>query len=235
MFWKPWMAKFLAKIRRPVVIIPPAPSWRQRALAAAEALYDRDIVDGTPEGNRVIGEEIIGGATGYPDSNYRNGKKAWCGFFVQYCLRQAGFNPKCSVVSVGRTLYPYGGYQAQAMQGTPTHAIRDGEDLPINVAHQQAGSVRSLNGDMTLARPGDIIIHQDSPGSWHGHVMLCYSVDLAARELRVIEGNHSKTMGPEGLQRDGVGKRTLSMDDGYLDSVVTPSDVDFDPAYEYRA
>ena len=66
-----------------------AQKWKDRALEAARAFYERDVVDGTAAGNRVIGVEIIGGATGRPETDYKNGKTAWCGYFVQCCYRAA--------------------------------------------------------------------------------------------------------------------------------------------------
>ena len=85
------------------------------------------------------------------------------------------------------------------------------------------------------ALPGDILLHVNADGSWHGHVMMVWSASTDSRLVTVIEGNSARTLGPDGRQRDGVGMRVLSMDDSYVDWVVSPSDLDFDPAYRYFA
>ena len=83
--------------------------------------------------------------------------------------------------------------------------------------------------------PGDILLHCDEDGSWHGHVMMVWSPSTDSRLVTVIEGNSSRTLGPTGMQRDGVGMRVLKLADPYVDWVVRPSDLDFDPAYRYFA
>jgi len=79
---------------------------------------------------------------------------------------------------------------------------------------------------------GDIVLHTRKK-SWNGHVMLAESVDQEAGTVTVIEGNSLRTLGPDGRQRDGVGMRTFRLDDPYLACAVSPSDLDFDPAYRY--
>ena len=85
------------------------------------------------------------------------------------------------------------------------------------------------------AQPGDILLHVNQPGSWHGHVMMVWSVGTDARLVTVIEGNSIQTLGPDGRERDGVGMRVLAMDDPYVNWVIRPSDLDFDPAYRVFA
>lgn len=211
-------------------------SWREKVLAAAREFYERDIVDGTPEGNQVIGSEIIGGATGHPDPDYRNRKTAWCGFFVQCCFRKAGFNRALTLASAGKVLHPYGRYRSKALKGAPDWALdtRTGEIERIENLHRRVGKIRTVTELPGPVTPGDIVLHRKKK-SWNGHVMLVESVDEDAGTVTVIEGNSMKTVGPDGRQRDGVGMRTFDLDDPYLACAVSPSDLDFDPVYRYFA
>jgi len=215
---------------------PPEPIWRQRVLAVAEEFYDRNVVDGTPTGNQVIGVEIIGGATGRPDPDYRNHKTAWCGYFVQCCMRKAGFNKAISLASPGKALYPCGHYRAETLEGAEDWAldIRVGEIERIEDLHRRHGKLRTVTKLPGAVQPGDIILHFRK-NSWGGHVMMVWSVDEEAGAFTVIEGNSYKTIGPDGKRRDGVGKRTFNLDDPYLRCAVSPSELDFDPAYRYFA
>ena len=105
-----------------------AATWRETALATARGFYERDVVDGTPDGNRIIGVEIIGAATGRPDRAYHNRKTAWCGYFVQACYRAAGFNRRLEVASAGKALEVFGRYRSDALAGAAAWALdtRDG-------------------------------------------------------------------------------------------------------------
>jgi len=205
-------------------------------LAAALEFYERDIVDGTPMGNQVIGVEIIGGATGHPDPDYHNLKTAWCGFFAQCCCRKAGFNRALTLASAGKVLHPYGRYRADTLKGAPDWALdtRTGEIERIEDLHHRLGKVRTVTDLPGPVTPGDIVLHTKK-NSWNGHVMLAESADTDAGTVTVIEGNSSHTIGPDGRKRDGVGRRTFRMDDPYLACAISPSDLDFDPAYRYFA
>jgi hypothetical protein len=211
-------------------------TWRPRVLATAEAFYQRDVVDGTVQGNRIIGVEIIGGATGSPDYAYQNRKTAWCGFFGQCCYRAAGFNLAECLASAGRVVEVFGFYRHEAMAGAPAWALdtRTGAIEHIQDLHRKLEAARRVWKGAAHALPGDLVVYRKKD-SWNGHVMLAWSVDVGAGEITVIEGNHSKAVGPTGKRRDGVGKRVLKLDDPYLGFTVRPSDLDFDPAYRYFA
>ena len=217
------------RVRTPV-------SWRDQVLAAAREFYERDIVDGTPEGNQVIGVEIIGGATGHPDPDYQNRKTAWCGYFAQCCFGKAGFNQALTLASAGKVLHPYGRYRADTLKGALDWALdtRTGTIERIEDLHGRLGKPRTVTELPGHVASGDIVLHTRKK-SWNGHVMLAESVDEESGTVTVIEGNSSQTIGPDGRKRDGVGKRTFRMDDPYLACAVSPSDLDFDPAYRYFA
>ena len=211
--------------------------WRVTALDVARDFFEQDIVDGTEFGNSVIGLKIIGGATGHADPAYRNGKVAWCGLFVQCCYRGARFNPALEVASAGKALEVYGRYRSDALAGAAAWALdtRTGAIEKIVDLHRRLGALRQVAKTPAPVLPGDLLLHVNEPGSWHGHVMMVWSPGTDSRLVTVIEGNSSRTLGPTGAQRDGVGMRVLSMTDPYLDYVVRPSDLDFDPAYRYFA
>lgn len=212
-------------------------TWRDTALATARGFYERDIVDGTPAGNRVIGVEVIGAATGRPDPAYVNRKTAWCGYFVQACYRAAGFHRALEVASAGKALEVYGRYRSDALPGAAAWALdtRTGAIERIVDLHERLGARRQVTKTPCPAQPGDILLLVNQPGSWHGHVMMVWSVGTDARLVTVIEGNSIHTIGPDGRERDGVGMRALAMDDPYVDWVIRPSDLDFDPAYRVFA
>ena len=212
--------------------------WRERVLAVARSFYERNIVDGTPEGNRVIGVEIIGGATGRPEKDYKNGKTAWCGFFVQCCYRAAGFNLAVSLASPGKAVVVFGKYRSDALTGAAAFALdtRTGAIEPIKELHQRLGMLRAVTLPPGPVTQGDIVVYRKDGGkSWLGHVMMAWAVSPDGKELTVIEGNSYKTIGPDGKKRDGVGTRVFRMADPYLTAFVCPCDLDFDPAYQYFA
>ena len=211
------------------------PPWRVQAIFNGLQWFFRDVRDGTPEGNRIIGEEIFPAGGNPADVGYRNGKTAWCGRFVEACLRPVGLERWDSLDSVGRCL-SFGTYnKSYRMDGTRQWtAIGDEHGLvpmKLQEAHGMLGDERKCwswsDPERPLPLPGDIVLHQRERGSWHGHVMMAASVDSEEGILAIVEGNHSKTVGPTGEIRDGVGLRRLSLDDGYLSWLVRPSEFDF--------
>jgi hypothetical protein len=211
-------------------------TWRPRVLATAEAFYQRDVVDGTVLGNRIIGVEIIRGATGNPLITYQNRKVAWCGYFAQCCYRSARFNEAECLASAGRVVEVFGKYRYTAMAGSPGWALdtRTGKIELVSDLHRRLGALRQVWPGASQALPGDLVVYRKK-ASWNGHVMLAWSVDVAAGQITVIEGNHSRTVGPTGKRRDGVGKRVFKLDDLYLCFTVRPSELDFDPGYQHFA
>lgn len=212
--------------------------WREKVLATAKAFYERNVVDGTTEGNRIIGVEIIGGATGRPETDYKNGKTAWCGYFVQCCYRAAGFNKALSLASPGKAMEVVGKYRSGALPGAAAFALdtRTGVIEPIKDLHKRLGMMRTVVKAPGPVTPGDVVVYRKDDGSsWQGHVMMAYAVSPDGHELTIVEGNSYKTIGPDGKRRDGVGTRVFRIDDPYLTAFISPSDLDFDPAYQYFA
>jgi len=210
--------------------------WREKVLAVAKGFYDRNIVDGTKEGNRIIGVEIIGGATGRPEKDYKNGKTAWCGYYVQCCYRAAGFNTGVTLASPGKAMDVFGKYRSSALPGASAFALdtRTGAIEPIKELHQRLGMLRTVSKVPGPVTPGDIVVYRaDNGNSWQGHVMMAYAVSPDGKELTIIEGNSYKTIGPDGKKRDGVGTRVFRLDEPYVTGIISPSDLDFDPAYQY--
>ena len=203
-------------------------TWRGEAIIGAMGHFAQDIEDGTPAGNAYIGETIFPLGGNPPDPDYRNGKTAWCGRFVEAVFRPLGF--RFSLDSVGRVL-SYANYNTgiYSMQGAPDCCRVNGEILSLRSYHGSLGHLREIFPAWTdTPLPGDIVLHQLENGPWHGHVMLCLGVDEASGDVVVIEGNHSKTHGPDGHVRDGIGTRVIKHGDEYLSWIVRPSVVDFD-------
>jgi len=202
-------------------------TWRGEAITIAEGYNARDIVDGTPEGNRFIGTELFEKGGNPADPDYRNGKTSWCGRFVEAVFHPLGF--RFSLDSVGRVL-SYAHYNTRyKMAGAPDCCRVAGEVRSLRGYHASLGHRRELKlawGEYT-PRPMDIGLHQNGPGSWHGHVFLVLNVRDNG-DLTIIEGNHSQTIGPRGNKRDGIGTRVIHHGDPYLDWIVVPSVVDFD-------
>ena len=213
-------------------------TWRGEAIVSAHGHYANDVVDGTPEGNVYIGTKLFALGGNPVDVDYRNGKTAWCGRFVEAVFRPLGF--RFSLDSVGRVL-SYGLYNSgntYHMGGAPDHC-RDAEgnvwhlaDYHLHMGGTQGRAVFQAWTAEYKPRPGDIALHQDAQGSWHGHVMMVLGADEASGDITVIEGNHSQTIGPRGNKRDGIGTRVIEFGDHYLSWIVVPSDIDFDPTLE---
>jgi len=206
-------------------------TWRASAITLAEGHNAENIMDGTPRGNRYIGQVLFPLGGNPEDPDYRNGKTAWCGRFLEACFRPLGF--RFSLDSVGRVL-SYARYnESYRMDGAPDHCLPSGAVAPetIRSCHSFAMQERLVYPAWSphyTPRPGDIALRQRSPGSWHGHVMMVLAVDAVDGAITVIEGNHSQTIGPMGDKRDGIGTRVIGRDDPYLDWIVVPSDLDFD-------
>jgi len=210
-------------------------TWRASAITLAEGHNAENIVDGTTRGNRYVGQVLFPLGGNPEDPDYRNGKTAWCGRFLEAVFRPLGF--PFSLDSVGRVL-SYAHYNEQyRMEGAPDHCVYD-DVLSLRDYHYLYGGaddgrrvVPAWSPNYTPL-PGDIALHQKEPGSWHGHVMMVLGVDAVTGAITVIEGNHSATTGPSGRVRDGIGTRVIDHGDPYLDWIVVPSDLDFDPTLE---
>ena len=205
--------------------------WRRQAVICATGHYARDIVDGTPAGNAYIGQVLFPLGGNPVDPDYTNGSVAWCGRFLEAVFRPLG--NRFSFDSVGRVLsYAHYNEGRYAMKGAPDHALF-GDSVGALRRYHQSSRPQDMSRAIFPAwseeytpRPGDIALHQKVPGSWHGHLMLVLHV--SKHGIRVIEGNHSKTQGPTGHRRDGIGTRFIAPGDPYLDWIVVPSDLDFD-------
>ena len=203
-------------------------TWRGEAIIGAMGHFWKDIEDGTPEGNRYIGETLFPLGGNPPDPDYRNGKTSWCGRFVEAVFWPLGF--RFSLDSVGRVLsYAHYNTGVYSMAGAPDCCKADGKAMSLMSYHGNNGRKREIFPAWDCdPLPGDIALHQNSPGSWHGHIMMVLNVNEDTGDITVIEGNHSKTYGPTRKQRDGIGTRTIGRGDEYLTWIVRPSAIDFD-------
>jgi hypothetical protein len=204
--------------------------WRRQAVICAMGHYARDVVDGTPEGNAYIGQVLFPLGGNPVDPEYKNGAVAWCGRFVEAVFRPLGF--RFSLDSVGRVLsYAHYNRGRYAMKGAPDHIMMGNQSAALESFHRHSDDSRTIFPAWSpeyTPRPGDIALHQREPGSWHGHVMKVLNVHNSG-DIRVIEGNNSQTFGPTGDKRDGIGTRVIEHGDPYLNWIVVPSDLDFDP------
>jgi len=170
------------------------------------AVVLEDVARGPVEGedNDWITENIIRPAG--MDGTPKN--TSYCGMTVQRWLRLSGMADTDGMASVGKILFNW--------------APRVGADIRDHLTADRP------------PRAGDIIIHQDGPNSWHGHVMLAVGSCPDTGRVLVAEGNHSKSMGPSGERyydgtlgedlerRQGIGLRWLAMSDDYISYWVTP-------------
>jgi hypothetical protein len=183
---------------------------------AAWSDISKGIAESTLNGRVWISREIIQangwGAACVADFVAKPSTHSYCGDTVRRWWRLAGF-PGRGLASVGKILYEF-------------------------VSRDRLGvAFKPTSGD--TIQPGDILLHQKEPGSWHGHVMMVLRVD--GDKLLIAEGNSTQSMGPNaGYQaggrgydmsrREGVGFRWLSVDDAYLSWVVRPFDSNFEVA-----
>jgi len=137
----------------------------------------------------------------------------YCAMTVARWYRLAGFGDTAGMHSAGKVLYKW--------------AKRVGAHVYRNDAKAR---------ERRFPRSGDIVIHQNKPGSWHGHVMLCVAAGPGTDRILIAEGNHSKSMGPSQMcyypgtlgedleRRAGIGLRWLSPQDAYIAAWVRVSD-----------
>lgn len=215
-------------------------NWRERAAQAALSAFSMPIHDGTTHGNHWIDGFVID-----PEwdpnhqTEYQDGQQAWCGDFLKYCWRQAGFRVPIKLSSPGRLVHPFGGYSEIAMGG-PHYCVvlgPGGEKVAAKVVdvHTQAmnlaKSVEYLrnvaplhaNGEFSGGRVpllGDAFVVHKKQGAWQGHVMMV--LGYSKPNLTVIDGNGvgnsylPTTCDPNTGRykyagRDGVGIRTYDL------------------------
>jgi len=184
-------------------------SLQDRVVAAALADVARGPVEGSDDD--WITEHIIEPSFG---SGHTPKGTQYCAMTVARWYRLAGYDDTAGMHSVGKILYKWAKRSRHRRRYT-------------NVAKAR---------DRRFPRPGDIVIHQDKPGGWHGHVMLCVAANPETGCILIAEGNHSKSMGPSGVKyypgtlgedlerRAGVGLRWLSVEDDYVSCWVRVSD-----------
>jgi len=228
-------------------------TWQHKAIAAATNALSFGIVDGVGWCEDWIEDEII--RPQRPDiSDYDNGEYSWCNAFVQYCWVAGGFRVPINLHSVWRTVHVYGRYGINAMEGQPHWCVVRSRFIdrtlsgfcavPVKTLHNASRSRLGMRQVVKpeFARPGDCLCHLT--GS-KGHAMLVAGRYQQSPTVAVIEGNSSKTMGPNGdkdhgaplgldqSRRDGVGVRYWNLDDPYLTYAVRPSLWDFVQGIEY--
>ncbi len=104
--------------------------------------------------------------------------------------------------------------QAAGMQGRHSMASAG------KVLHEFAPESGHILTPSDPVRPGDIGVHIRQ--RWNGHVMMA----LAEHDGWVLwcEGNHSRSVGPDGKCRRGFGVRVIRRADPYFRAIVAPND-----------
>jgi hypothetical protein len=171
--------------------------------------WKRGAQEGTKDGDNVISELL--GTSDWP-------RDAWCGMTVGAWYERAGL--KRDLKSVGRALYGFGCGNRMGV-GSKARAFKTYADPGAVFA---AG--RLVTADLSLARPGDIILHQKEPRSFNGHVMMCLWNE--GKRLTTIEGNGTGILHLPGLPKaQGICIRCWDLDkvetDRYLNWVVRPA------------
>lgn len=181
----------------------------QRVTEIAADWWKRGAREGTPEGDAIISELL--GTTTWP-------RDAYCGLTVQAWYAAASL--KRNLASVGKVLFGFG-YGNRTAPGGKVKAFTEYQDAGLE--HQKG---RIVTRDLTLAQPGDIVLHQAKPGAFTGHVMMC--LDCDGKRLSTIEGNGTGVLYLPGLPvAQGICVRRWSLSDpkavAYLNWVIRPA------------
>ena len=205
--------------------------WRVVACDMGHKLFSLDIIDGDSRGDAAIGMMIFPMAGRASAPKYTNGSTAWCGYFVQAVLRHAGWNTALDCGSWYRARV-YGTYGSDL--GAPQYVVWQGKVELIRDVHKRLSDLRACRtaSKYVMVQPGDIVVHCPPDGQKHGHVMMAILPRING-QITVIEGNHSKTIGPDCTKRDGVGVRILDIPSDYIDHIIRPSSMDFKPGLRY--
>lgn len=175
----------------------------RRVTQIAADWWKRGAREGTPEGDRIISELL--GCTDWP-------RDAWCGLTVQAWYKAAGLDR--NLASVGKVLYGFG-------MGNRCGKAKAFTEYQDKGAQHQPG--RLVTRDLTVAQPGDIILHQDPKRPFNGHVMLCLA-GAQDGHLATVEGNGRGVLLLPGMPvASGICVRCWSVTDPYLNWVVRPA------------
>ena len=211
-------------------------SGETTAIAAALKAYNRGIVEGDPAGDEWIAANLIKPAWGETEAVkylHRQSSHQYCADFVAYCWRKGGLTSQFNLGSVGRIKYNFADYQHEQWC-VVLHA--GGPQIWELEQYHDDNRARRQICMPRLAKPGDALLHQNPERKWHGHAMLV--VASGGGFITVYEGNSTRSMGPSGkyhegtlgcdmTRRAGIGTRTFSVDDPYLDCAVRPSLMDY--------
>lgn len=185
------------------------------ALAEAERLWNLDVYD-PPIGDKrpraaeclaVIEGVIKASGWGFATPYLGNGPPQWCGLFAGACWRKAGLNPSWLATYWASTyrLGLFATYQ-KFDQKHPNPPPKDTTDRRL---------FGQLARDRLLLpftpRAGDVVIVGDGEPSFGDHITLCVSYDAAKRTFDTISGNGGGA-GPKGDKREGISRRTYSID-----------------------
>ena len=217
-------------------------SMRQaQAHAIAMSFWERNIIDGMPEGNKIIGMELCDPRR----PGYDNHLTAWCGEAVGKWHELAGMHRR--VMGQMQSWYRaqcLGLYKADAGCNIPHYVLIDGDWITVREWHESQGALRRWvdvrHGCPSgfVPRAGDIPIRlRDKARGVGGHVMLASGVIVEQKEVvgvSTVEGNTTGLM-PNGKWREGVVVKSRSLVENVVDYILRPSALDYYLEFEYAA
>jgi len=155
---------------------------------------------------------------------------AYCGKMAEEVWLRAGVDGEFD--SVGKALYGWG--YGNRMSSDPEAALAF-ESYPEQPRERVLD--RLVSDDLELIRIGDIILHQASPRSYNGHVMIALSGPDKRGQILTFEGNAKGYACLPGkpsklLQGEGLILNVRSIRDGYIDWLLRPSADDIEDTSE---
>jgi hypothetical protein len=216
-----WLARLPTSVQKPY--------WRPSVMLCAMEWWMKDVVQGTPRGDRLIME-----ATGRKSLSEHS---EWGGDWVQGVYRSCGFDPSINLCSAGRALYGYGMYNHR-LDDTALPWAAVGFRTPLNEPtalavmskdfHESCGMMRRVWTPTLddLPMKGDLVLHQEDKTRLNGRVMLCVGSEKEIETVFVMDGNRYG-VGPTGGMRKGLSVAPLDIKPACISCCVRPSPLDW--------
>ncbi len=184
------------------------------AIEEAERLWAMDVydpkwIDKSPpaSASRRVIEEVIQRAGWGWTLPYRGPEPQWCGLYAAACWIKAGLDPKWTATYWASTyrLTTWARYIRFSAKHPNPKPLNDDRRLIVKLEPGEPLAFES--------RPGDVVIVGDGEPDAGDHVTLCVAYSDVLRSFETLSGNGGG-VGPKGNRREGISRRTYSIDSG---------------------
>ena len=192
------------------------------AIEAAERFWDLDVYD-PPRNDQsaagiankaVISTIIRTAGWGFALPYVGNGQPQWCGLFAATCWIAGGLDPRWTATYWASTYRL--GLWATYQKFNAKHP-----NPPPRSARDRRLCMRLVPGSVMSWQPraGDVVIVGDGEPTAGDHITLCVAYDATSRTFETLSGNGGG-VGPRGNSREGVSRKTYSIDSGRYRAMV---------------